>query len=54
MINIDGTDIIAAIAIPCLSALVYLGHDGAIISLISVIIGAYFVHKAETKPEETG
>ena len=54
MIDIKGVDIVAAIAIPCFSALVYLGHDGAIITLISTIIGVYFGHKATTKPEETG
>jgi len=51
-VDINGTDLVAAVAIPCLACLVYLGHNGAVVSLMSVIVGAYFVHKAETKAKE--
>jgi len=39
--------IIAGIAIPCLSILIALGYDAAVIALLSTIIGWYFGREAK-------
>jgi len=45
----EGIDLVASIAIPCFSALIYLGHDGMIISLLATIVGYYFGKKSKAE-----
>jgi hypothetical protein len=46
-----GIDVVAGISIVCLSGLIYLGHDGMIMSLLATIIGYYFGRKSITKED---
>jgi hypothetical protein len=46
-----GIDVVASISILCLSLLIYLGHDGMIMSLLATIIGYYFGRKSATKED---
>jgi len=43
----EGIDLVASIAIPCFSLLIYMGHDGMIISLLATIVGYYFGKKSK-------
>ena len=49
MLKVEGIDLVASIAIPCFSALIYLGHDGMIVSLLATIVGYYFGKKKSSK-----
>jgi hypothetical protein len=46
-----GIDVVAAISVVCLSLLIYLGHNGMIMSLLATIIGYYFGRKSTTKED---
>lgn len=45
--KLEGIDLVASIAIPCFSALIYMGHDGMIVSLLATIVGYYFGKKSQ-------
>lgn len=51
--RIQGIDLVAAIAIPCFSALIYAGHDGMVISLLATIVGYYFGKKSSKAEKES-
>ena len=44
---IKGIDVVACVSIAVCGVLVYMGHDGAIITLLSTIIGYYFGRKSK-------
>ena len=48
---IKGIDIVACVSIGVCGALVLTGHDGAIITLLSTVIGYYFGRKSK-EPEQ--
>ena len=43
--------IVALVSITCISALVALGHNGAMISLLAIIMGFYFGRETGDKEE---
>lgn len=45
-INIQGIDLVACASIGVCGLLVYVGHDGYIITLLSSIVGYYFGRKS--------
>ena len=40
--NVSGLDLVALTCIGCFTTLVALGHDGAVLILLSTIVGYYF------------
>jgi hypothetical protein len=46
---LEGKDIVACVAIAVSGLLIYMGHDGAIITFLGTIIGWYFGTKRSEK-----
>lgn len=40
--KITGADLVALVSIPCFSLLIYMGHNGAITTLLATIVGWYY------------
>jgi len=48
-VKFEGADVVACVAIPCLSLLIYSGSNGAATALLATIVGWYFAKKSYEK-----
>ena len=52
--NIEGIDLVALASIGVCGILVYCGHDGYLITLMSTVIGYYFGRKSGVSTSKDG
>ena len=45
----EGADVVACVAIPCFSFLIYSGSNGMVTALLATIVGWYFAKKTYEK-----
>ena len=45
-VKIQGMDIVACVSVAVSGALIYIGHNGGLITLLSTIVGFYFGRKS--------